>query len=236
MYSIRFKIRDVTTLSADDREMVHQLLEDVKLLQASFTHGLPRGSALRATFVPILRKWIVEAGFFKVTKLIQPHQPSFLIRKTPDFVKNYKSDNQVSWMAQLRFGDIGFGIGSQTPVKTPQRASEFFRQTMFFWKGTLYTRKDVLQFYANRLGGVHLDPRRAADEEYINEIKNYFGIEVKPETNQIMLGEEIELARADPGRRNCIYDATELVAMDTGRIFAEGVLASLRIFEAALRA
>jgi hypothetical protein len=41
-----------------------------------------------------------------------------------------------------------------------------------------YTRTDVVKWLANRLGGAHLDFRRKDDETHIDEIKNYFGIEL----------------------------------------------------------
>src|ERR1700686_3032806 len=108
-----------------------------------------------------------------------------------------------------------------TPIGHP--AKTFFRQKMFFWKGNFYDRHDVLQMHANILGGVHLDFRRADDQYHIDEIKNYFGFEIKPDTHQMLVCAEIAAARADPTRRQNTYDATELVILDTARIFARGV-------------
>jgi hypothetical protein len=88
--------------------------------------------------------------------------------------------------------------------------------------------------HANLLGGVHLDFRRGDDEEHINEIKNYFGFEIKPDTHQMLVGDEIAVARADPARRRNIYDATELVVLDTARIFAIAVRSSQALFQALL--
>jgi hypothetical protein len=97
---------------------------------------------------------------------------------------------------------------------------------MFFWKGNFYTRADVIKWLANKLGGAHLDFRRKGDETHIDELKNYFGFEVAPKTNQMLVGDSIASGRADPSRRPSIYDATELIAMDTARIFAAGIRAA----------
>jgi len=39
----------------------------------------------------------------------------------------------------------------------------------------------------------------------------------------MLSGDSIEAGRADRQRRPFIYDATELIAMDTARIFAAGI-------------
>jgi hypothetical protein len=82
----------------------------------------------------------------------------------------------------------------------------------------------------NRVQAIHFDFRKAQDEAHIKEIKNYLGFELKGSNNQILVGDEIGQGRADPVRRQRVYDATELVAMDTARIFASGVSASEKAF------
>jgi hypothetical protein len=156
-------------------------------------------------------------------------------------------------MGLVLFGAIGIAIAKVAPEylgpdgkptaqldngtnshPAPQKASTFFDQRMFLWKGQFYTRADVIKMHANALGGVHFDFRRTQDEAHINEIKNYFGFEVKGNNNQMLIGDEISVGRADPARRQQIYDATELIAMDTARIFASGIHASKQAFFARL--
>jgi hypothetical protein len=122
--------------------------------------------------------------------------------------------------------------GSLKP--SPVKASTFFKQPMFFWKGRFFNREDVIKMHANKLGGVHLDFSRTKDEEYINEIKEYFGFEVGATGYQMLMGEEIQRGREDRRRRASVYDATELIAMDTARIFAGGVRKSEKAFLAVL--
>jgi hypothetical protein len=110
----------------------------------------------------------------------------------------------------------------------------FFGQKMFFWKGQFYTRADLIKMHANALGGVHLNFQRTRSETHIIELKNYFGYEVNGRNYQMMIGNEIAVGRADPDRRAQIYDATELVTMDTARIFARGVRKSEASFVALL--
>jgi len=84
--------------------------------------------------------------------------------------------------------------------------------------------------HANKLGGVHLDFRRKQDETHINEIKNYFGFEIIGNNHHMLVGDQIDQGRSDPARRQQIYDATELIAIDTGRIFADGINNSKEMF------
>jgi hypothetical protein len=143
----------------------------------------------------------------------------------------------VGQIAEKYLGSNGqptIDLDSSMPKPAPQRASVFFEQRMFYWKGQFYTRTDVIKMHANALGGVHLDFRRKEDETHINEIKDYFGFEIKPHTRQMLVGKEISAARADPARRQFVYDATELVTMDTAAIFSAGVRASTAPFRARL--
>ena len=116
-------------------------------------------------------------------------------------------------------------------------ASVFFTQKDVFLEGAgqFYTRHDVLRLHANKLGGVHLDFKRAPDEAHIDEIKNYFGFDSVAHPLQMMRGADIATARSDPNRRPNIYDATELVALDTARIFAKGIKSSASLFKALLQ-
>jgi hypothetical protein len=108
-------------------------------------------------------------------------------------------------------------------------------QRIFYWCAQFYTRTDVIKLHANLLGGVHLDLRKAKAETHMHEIKNYLGFEVKGKNYQMLVRDGISEGRADPARRDRVYDATELVAIDTGRIFARGIRDSESAFSALLR-
>lgn len=233
-------------ITNEDRELVLQLLEDVEVISDALNVVLPKPVVIRSTFVPLLRKWIVEGGFFKAASLIRPHRPTFEIITGSNEVNLCKSGVYEHWMALIVFGSIGVGSAllseryrknppiTAKSVSVSHLANAFFTQKMFFWKGKFYSRQDIIWMHANRLGGVHLDFRRTADEGHINEIKNYFGFEVLPHTHQMLIGQDIESARADAARRDRVYDAAELVAMDTASIFAKGITVSRPFFEAVL--
>jgi hypothetical protein len=236
----------MNSLPANDRELIQQLLDDTRVLSDTFTIGRPAPALVRTLFAPVLRRWIVEGGFFKAAKLIRPHEPIFEIMTIPNAVKLCKSGVYEHWMAGFTFDGLYVGAGLLTephrsnppakvhPVTASHRANAFFTQKMFFWKGQFYTRADIVGMHANRLGGVHLDFRRKPNEAHIDELKNYFGYELLAHKRQMLMGPEIAVARADLTRRNSVYDATELVAIDTANIFAKGILASRSAFTAAL--
>jgi hypothetical protein len=66
-------------LTASDRELIQQLLEDVGLLESSFAVGIPKPPAIRTIFVPILRRWIAEGLFYQAQKFVRPVQATFPI-------------------------------------------------------------------------------------------------------------------------------------------------------------
>jgi hypothetical protein len=240
------------TLASGDRELIQQLQDDVGILEAQFVTGIPKPAATRAIFAPILRRWIAEGLFHNAQKLILPEQVGFAITSNAHAIKLCKVGVYEHWMGLIVFGTIGIAagliakkylgpdgkvttqLGDTSAHPTPQKASVFFGQTMFFWKGNFFTRSDVIKMHANALGGVHFNFRKAQHEAHINEIKNYFGFEVKGTNSQMLIGEDIARGRADPQRRESIYDAMELIAMDTARIFASGIRGSGEAFVARL--
>jgi hypothetical protein len=236
----------------DDRELLQQLLDDVGILEDKFRIEVPKPSVARTIFVPILRRWIAEDLFFKVQKFILPKKVEFLIPNHDGAIKLCEMGVYEYWMGLVMFGGIGaairkiaqqhLGLGGK-PLsepddrdyeEKPRKAKAFFEQRMFFWKGTFYTRVDVIRMNAIALGGIHFDPRKAQGKPHIREVKNIFGYEIKGNINQMIIGDEISAGRADPVRRQQVYDATELIAMDTARIFANGIRASEQAFNTLL--
>lgn len=227
-----------------DRELVLQLLDDALTLDSQFIFGLPKPSVARATLVPVLRRWIADGLFYRAQKLTAGRDVRFAIRSHAKAIRLCEKGVYAHWMGVLEFGSIGVGMGrvnkkylspngstgiehdrNADTVPTPQPARSFFDQKMFFWKGEFYTRSEVIKLHANALGGVHFDlDSRRIKKKYIHEIPNYFGFEVNGNNSQMLIGDQIAQGRADQDRRPNIYDATELIAMDTARIFAQGIL------------
>lgn len=232
------------SLTPADRELVLQLFDDLGILEAQFTVGIPTPPAARAVFTPILRRWIAEALFFKAQKLILPTKVSFAIKDNSQGIHLCETGVLEHWMGLVWFGKLEVSIAQRNlsrpetatkPLaehgKHPvilQKASRFFDQKMLFWKGAFYTRAEIIKIHANSLGGVHFDLWQ--NEQEIDEIKNYFGFETLPGQSQMLRGQEIADRRMDPRRRQYVYDATELIAMDTARVFASGVRASQESF------
>jgi hypothetical protein len=231
--------------TADNRELIHQLLDDVAILEAHFAMGIPKPAVMRAGFAPILRRWIAQGVFFRAQRLAAPAQIVFTTTRNAQAIAQCRAGKYLHWMELIFCGRLGVSLtqvteqyleharqyADVTSLKpSPVKASIFFKQPMFFWKGRFYTREDVIKMHANKLGGVHLDFSRTEDEEHVNEIKEYFGFEVSETGYQMLMGEEIQRGRDDRRRRDSVFDATELIAMDTARIFAGGVRRSENAF------
>lgn len=130
-------------------------MEDARLINDALVGGQPKPVVVRTTLVPMLRKWIVEDGFFKAAKLVRAKEPTFEILTTPNDVKLCKAGVYEHWMAMILFGTLGVGSGLLTekyraappgksqPVTALHPAHAFFKQKMFFWKGHFYTRGKI---------------------------------------------------------------------------------------------
>jgi hypothetical protein len=229
-----------------NRELLLQLLDDTAMLTEVLAVGSrPTPAACRALLVPMLRRWVADGQFYQVQKVLRPHAVKFplhLMRKT---VERCEAGAISHWMGVIEVDQIGMGMLLPAPefinadgsnrlaVEDDAKgqpslmpASAFFNQRLFYWKKQFYTRSQVLQFHANKLGGVHFDPRRSKDEEHVDELVQFFGLEIVGGNQQMLVGADIAVAKADPQRRGQTYDAMDIVALDTARIFAEGVSAS----------
>lgn len=236
-------------ISSNSREMVQQLLEDVDTLDEQFKLGLPQPHKIRAIISPILRRWIVERLFFNAQKLILPNLIEFSFTRSPQSIKQCERGVYEHWMELIELNAMQFSTWllskkysntNQVPrdsfnnnekrILLLHKAPKFFEQKIIFLKESFYTRTDIIKMHANLLGGVHLDSKRKNDQIHIDEIKNYCGFEINNTTHQILVGESIVTGRADPKRRPSIYDATELIVMDTARIFVAGIRSSHQYF------
>jgi hypothetical protein len=229
-------------IDAESRELVFQLLDDVGVIEAQFRSGEPKPAVGRTIFVPILRRWTAEGLFYRVQQLILPDRVKFDVYSSEISIAFCKNGYLEEWMEMVIFKGVGvssarydqqFIIDDQliipdstkidlTPAKRSLRTKQFSKQKVFYWKKQFYTKTDVIKMHANRLGGVHFD-FPGDDERHIDEIKNSHGYEVDDSQIRMLLRDEVYRARTDPARRDRIYDATELVAIDSARTFATAI-------------
>jgi len=230
-------------IDAEGRELVFQLLDDVGVIEAQFVSGEPKPAVGRTIFVPILRRWITEGLFYRVQRLILPQQVEFEVFSSQTSINLCQNCYLEEWMEMVIFKGVGVSssrydqqfiiddklsipdgikVDQSPPTKRSLRAKQFSEQKIFYWKKKFYTRTDVIKMHANRLGGVHFDFPED-DEKHIEEIKNSHGYEVVGSQVRMLLRDEVYRARTDPARRDRIYDATELVAIDSARTFAAAI-------------
>lgn len=238
-----------SALSATDRELVYQLTDDINIIVTLLQSRVKPGE-IRVTLSPMLRRWIIDGHFFYLQKLIQPSKIGFKIRTNPQLKRLSKAGVYKNWMSAISFNgsleiatnnlenkyigtngkpDSSIDFGNWQ-TQDQHSANNFFKQSMFFWKGEFFGRDDVIKMLANSLGGAHFD-KQDKRLSAISEIQAYFGLEIKPHTQQILVGGEIAEARADPARRHNVYDGVDLVVLDTARIFSEGVSRAMGLFD-----
>jgi hypothetical protein len=228
-------------MSPDRVERIHVLIEDAEVLgELSKPDQRPTPAAARTIIVPILRRWIHDGLFYEAQRELLPHEVQFELFEEPVAIANCEKGILSQWMALTQLGGIGIGSSQIAPAwlsrldqvprdngnSAKRKGSSFFEQKVFFWEGQFYKRAAVLGMHANKLGGVHLDPRRANDEGHIDALRQYFGVEFIGSNAQMLVGPDVTKAKQDVDRRGRTYDAMELIAIDTARIFSAGITES----------
>jgi hypothetical protein len=222
-----------------DRELILQLLDDVQLLERKVAYDLPSPTDLRATFSPVLRRWIIDGAFFLVQKLLTERVLFEMYSRTDD-VKWCQAGIYTWWMGTIYSGN-GIAIGTnrlaqkyadnrdliperRKPFLISQKAKMFFGQPCFLWKEKLYTREDAIKFLANKLGGTHYAMDRHKKEIHVQEIQSQFGVIYdSPGNARILAPGELLALRADPNTRDRVFDAIQLTVGDTASIFCKGI-------------
>jgi hypothetical protein len=236
----------------DDKELILQLLDDVALIEQALI-GIPTPSIVRTNFVPILRRWIVDGLFSsKVQKLILPNKISFDIHTQTNAINLCQSGCYEHWMGTINFGTIAVTTGLHAAKyltkegrpksinkeslmsPLPQYPNQFFKQKILFLKDKFYTREEIIKMLANTFGGVHLDLGNIQKQPDILKVKNYLGFKLTESGLQMLIGSEIDFLRNDPEQRPRVYDAIELIAIDTARIFVNGIQNAKILFTALL--
>jgi len=197
-------------MSDDSSEIVHQLLEDVSVLDQQFLGGLVRPSPeiSRTVLSPILRRWICEQTFHRVQRLLgQTHMVRFEVWDEDDAIAHCQKRHFNTWMAMASLGPFIFGMGNARDefvkpdgtwtfsvrgekskrVRRPSRL--FFEQQVFYWKDRLYRRHDIVSFQANKRGGVHYDSRRKDDESNLDDLARSVGFEIVGTHHQMLVGD-----------------------------------------------
>jgi hypothetical protein len=234
------------SFSGEEHELILQLFDDATLLERKVAYELPAPAELRATFAPILRRWIVDGAFHRLQKLLR-EKIQFEIYSRTDEVKYCQAGVYTWWMGAIECGQQRIGASQfaqkyldnpddrpdpRKPFLIKQKARLFFEQPCFLWKKQLYTRHDMIKFQANKLGGAHYDFNRNKKETHVEEIQNQFGLAFEDAGKARMLvpGEIVAL-RADPNTRDRVFDAIQLTVGATASIFCKGV----RSYESQIR-
>ena len=226
---------------SDIREIALVLIEDANTIMANFNGGVPEPKIIRAVFGPILRRWVHEGNFHIIQKHVGSKRINFRYRNSDSDIEEAQKKISPIWVGNLRFNDIGISmsagaekapnVSNESPKETSRKAKIFFKQPICrLVNGKEYTRKDIVSFHANELGGAHLKMHKRQEQDLRSSLG--FEISVDGKNIQAMLGDEIIKAKADPKRRHRIYDLADISLQDTAYVFAKGVLDNRRFIDA----
>ena len=214
------------------------LLEDAETLEKLFNVIRPNIGNIRNTAGPIMRRWFGEEDIRQVQKMLRPNLLRVRYWTNSTELKNLKKGYYNIWIGNFSFNDISMSwmafssekarkrilpeVGSQ---KVCEPMGAFLRQPVCHILGETFTRKDVVKFHANNLGGAHYDPHGVENTPEKKRLRDTVGYEVDVLGNiKMLLGSEIVEAKKDRDRRAGIYDLADLILLDSAKRFAVSVL------------
>lgn len=156
-----------------DLELINQVAEDLEVLaEVSVPDASDRN--LKRSSVE-LRRLSIDAGSGLLPKAWQMLVPD---RKGPTFSwlqlpADRLRHHEFAWAgtASTNLG-TGYGVWINPTTNDPRPAHEnvtgsltsFLDANVLFDAGTAFRRRDIIDFLANKYGGVHLDKRRSPDQ------------------------------------------------------------------------
>lgn len=205
------------------KEITLILLEDADTVISHFRNGVPEPKIIRSFFGPILRRWIHEGDYHTIQKELKSKNINF---KYYDSSFDSKKSAPI-WVGNLRFNDICISMSAggksfnQGMKGISRKASIFFKQPVCKFFEKTYTRKDIVRFHANELGGAHFEKNKQT-----KDLREHLGFEVDFDSGNIqtLLGADIIKAKQDIARRSQVYDMADIVLQDTALVFAQGIL------------
>lgn len=222
-------------LDVDIAEAAHILIEDIDTVFDHFRAGRVDQKTIRNVFGPILRRWVNQGDFHHIQKALRPHQFRFEYYVNNSLLRDIERGLIGHWVGEFRFESISLHSSAFKDDNAKKRASpenkshlvnetasKFFKQKICFIENTFYSRKDVISFHANNLGGAHLRDSQAIKQDGIR-LQQTLGYEAKGNNIQMLIGPEIATAKKDSVRRKNVYDLADLLLLDTTRIFMNGV-------------
>jgi hypothetical protein len=221
-----------------EQELIHLLIDDVDVLSEISGSGAPPSPQVaRTTIFPILRRWICEQQFHLVQKILtQKNIVRFEFWENPAAIEDCQQGLIETWIEMV---DIGGLVISPTQsvegksditrsrkipgAKVRYPSHRFFTQKVIYWQRRFYRRCDLLKIYANKRGGTHFDQSRKDGEEIVDQLGHFFGLEIDGLNFKMLNQWQLAEARSKRDKRVISYDAIELLAIDTAKIFADAV-------------
>lgn len=228
-------------MSAYNRELVQQLLEDTNLIEMSLSSNVPSPATIRALFGPILRKWVSGNDFHKVVNLLpSPSEVKFESIYNTECIAACKTGLFKVWMETVAVNGKMFAITksfrSEDDIKqreyfyyiinnhrVPMSPKEFFQQPVFFWNSKFHYRDDMIRFFSNAQGGTHFSPKQSQDNIDILEIMDFFAASVSDEETKFYYEFNVRSLKSQVETRRYVYDYLHILTLDTAKTFAMSI-------------
>ncbi|MFV1535197.1 hypothetical protein VWX96_17315 [Phaeobacter sp. A90a-4f] len=223
------------------RELATRLIEEVHLLEDALGGARPSVVNVRTIAGPFVRKWLIDpGGFDRIERAIKPEKIKFIYNIDRAAISNIKRGLYEHWAGGFFYFNFWCDhrkFKSERHAREAKRErdlrivaepiSAYLNQTVCYVGGSVFSRRQVVKFHVNNLGGAHYSAGKykAKDTDKALIIET-LGFEVSDggTIERYLFGPEISEAKSDPARRSKIYDLADLILLDTARTFLRFVI------------
>ena len=160
--------------SRDEQYFIRTLLEDLDYLKREWTPKVTDAALRRGS--PVLRRLLVNDDFLKAWHLLRVgHKPHVKAPRAEYFLEHPEADRieilisggghyagAFAALAMVNTGRIPIPLSRDiNPIEYRFTLGEFLQSTGIYMSGLCVSRREVVQYVANKLGGAHLDFKRS---------------------------------------------------------------------------
>lgn len=223
-------------------ELLHQLIEGVGVLSENIEEKGLTIPKIRSVLSPALRVWSEPNGIYLIQKIIG-QKIIFKCRDHRLAISECENRRLVEWTSPLRLHELEISAGLPAQIGPNEFAkvefdkqgaivsldsSAFFGQKLMCINGEFLTRKDIIDFVANRMGGSHsVSQVEKAKDLIFRKFRRLLGFTTDGKNIKMLTGTELDNLRDQESEGITGIDPFMLYVADSAARFVEGVLAIL---------
>ena len=226
-------------------ELLHQLIETAGVLGENSTPLELTNPKIRTILSPALRVWSEPNGIFLVQKMLN-RKIYFKCREHKLTIRACEGKQLVEWASPVMLNGIEMDVWLESETTSNSispkiddrnaivnlHSGAFFDQKLMYLRGVFLTRKEIINYVANRMGGTHPVPaEEKSDDKKFKEFRRLLGLAENGSSIKILKGSDLDRPRVHQENGTVGGDPFLLYVADAATRFVEGINAMLPVLE-----